>query len=145
VAGKTGTSQDFRDAWFIGYTGALTAGVWFGNDDDSPTKKASGSNLPATAWHRFMTDALKGIPPADLPGSYHYEDPANLVAAGGLPRQYGNAQAGDQIGALAASDGAWFDGPAPDGAGPIPLNDVGGDGIPPPPRRRGFFQRLFGG
>ncbi|MBZ0230352.1 MAG: penicillin-binding protein, partial [Bauldia sp.] len=60
AAGKTGTSQDFRDAWFVGYTAALVAGVWFGNDDNRPTKKASGSNMPATAWHRFMVTALEG-------------------------------------------------------------------------------------
>ena len=60
VAGKTGTSQDFRDAWFVGYTGALVAGVWFGNDNSKPTKKASGGNLPAIAWQRFMAPALDG-------------------------------------------------------------------------------------
>ncbi|MFL5195172.1 MAG: transglycosylase domain-containing protein, partial [Microvirga sp.] len=47
MAGKTGTSQDFRDAWFIGYTGSLVAGVWLGNDNGDPTKKVSGGNLPA--------------------------------------------------------------------------------------------------
>ena len=46
AAGKTGTSQDWRDAWFVGYTGYLVAAVWLGNDDDSPTKKVSGGNLP---------------------------------------------------------------------------------------------------
>src|SRR5262249_42189926 len=46
AAGKTGTSQDFRDAWFVGYTAHLVAGVWLGNDDSSPTKKATGSGLP---------------------------------------------------------------------------------------------------
>ncbi|MCX7899321.1 MAG: penicillin-binding transpeptidase domain-containing protein, partial [Methylocystis sp.] len=68
AAGKTGTSQDFRDAWFIGYTGRLVAGVWLGNDDSSPTKKASGGNLPVEIWSRFMTVALKGVPVAGLPG-----------------------------------------------------------------------------
>ena len=47
LAGKTGTSQDFRDAWFIGYSGTLVTGVWLGNDDGEPTKKVSGGNLPA--------------------------------------------------------------------------------------------------
>src|SRR5205823_1388286 len=47
AAGKTGTSQDFRDAWFVGYTAPLIAGAWFGNDNNKPTKKASGSTLPA--------------------------------------------------------------------------------------------------
>ena len=69
AAGKTGTSQDFRDAWFVGYTGALVAGVWFGNDNAKPTRKAAGSNLPAIAWQRFMTVALDGVPVVDLPGN----------------------------------------------------------------------------
>ncbi len=54
AAGKTGTSQDFRDAWFVGYTSYLVAAVWLGNDDDSPTKKVSGGNLPVEVWSRFM-------------------------------------------------------------------------------------------
>src|SRR5690606_29974190 len=49
AAGKTGTTQDYRDAWFIGFTPELVAGVWFGNDDGSPTKGVTGSNLPAVA------------------------------------------------------------------------------------------------
>lgn len=68
AAGKTGTSQDFRDAWFIGYTSQMVAGVWLGNDDSSPTKKASGGNLPVEIWSRFMKEALKGAPVAALPG-----------------------------------------------------------------------------
>ena len=69
AAGKTGTSQDFRDAWFIGYTANLTAGVWLGNDDSTPTKRASGGNLPAEIWHDFMTGAHQGVPVATLPGT----------------------------------------------------------------------------
>jgi penicillin-binding protein 1A len=67
AAGKTGTSQDFRDAWFVGYTSRLVAGVWLGNDDNSPTKHASGGNLPVEVWSRFMRDAHKGVPVAALP------------------------------------------------------------------------------
>ena len=52
AAGKTGTSQDFRDAWFIGYTGHLVTGVWLGNDDASPTKKTTGGGLPVEIWSR---------------------------------------------------------------------------------------------
>ena len=59
VAGKTGTSQGFRDAWFIGFTTGLVTGVWLGNDDSSPMKKVSGGSLPAILWRRFMQDALK--------------------------------------------------------------------------------------
>jgi penicillin-binding protein 1A len=67
AAGKTGTSQDFRDAWFIGYTASLVTGVWLGNDDSSPTKKATGGGLPVEVWTRFMRAALQGAPVANLP------------------------------------------------------------------------------
>jgi penicillin-binding protein 1A len=68
AAGKTGTSQDFRDAWFIGYTGYLVTAVWLGNDDGSPTKKVTGGSLPVEIWSRFMRDAHQGVPVASLPG-----------------------------------------------------------------------------
>jgi penicillin-binding protein 1A len=67
AAGKTGTSQDWRDAWFLGYTSYLVAGVWLGNDDNSPTKKVSGGNLPVEIWSRFMKAAHEGVPVAGLP------------------------------------------------------------------------------
>jgi penicillin-binding protein 1A len=67
AAGKTGTSQEFRDAWFVGYTSYLVAAVWLGNDDDSPTKKVSGGNLPVEIWSRFMKSAHQGVPVAGLP------------------------------------------------------------------------------
>ena len=69
AGGKTGTSQDFRDAWFIGYTGHLTTAVWFGNDDNSPTKKATGGNLPTTVWKSLMDEAHRDLAVADLPGA----------------------------------------------------------------------------
>ncbi len=67
AAGKTGTSQDFRDAWFIGYTGQLVTGVWLGNDDGSPMKKVTGGSLPVEIWSRFMRTAHQGVPVAALP------------------------------------------------------------------------------
>ncbi|NKB20468.1 MAG: PBP1A family penicillin-binding protein [Alphaproteobacteria bacterium] len=67
AAGKTGTSQGFRDAWFIGFTAELVTGVWLGNDNSAPMKKVSGGSLPATLWKRFMEDALKGTPVRRLP------------------------------------------------------------------------------
>jgi penicillin-binding protein 1A len=69
AAGKTGTSQDFRDAWFIGYTANLVTGVWLGNDDNSPTRKATGGGLPVEIWTRFMRVAHQGMPAAPLPAS----------------------------------------------------------------------------
>ncbi|ATQ69829.1 MULTISPECIES: transglycosylase domain-containing protein [Methylosinus] len=76
AAGKTGTSQDFRDAWFIGYTPHLVAGVWLGNDDNSPTKKVSGGNLPVEVWSRFMKAAHQGVPVAALPSGIWRQPPA---------------------------------------------------------------------
>ena len=67
AAGKTGTSQDFRDAWFIGYTSHLVTGVWLGNDDSSPTRKATGGGLPVEIWSHFMKPAHQGVPVAGLP------------------------------------------------------------------------------
>ena len=69
AAGKTGTSQDFRDAWFIGYTAHLVTGVWLGNDDGTPTKHVTGGSLPVEIWSRFMRSAHQGVPVASLPGA----------------------------------------------------------------------------
>ncbi len=89
AAGKTGTSQDYRDAWFVGYTAHFVTAVWLGNDDSSPTKKASGANLPAEIWSRYMKVAHKDLPPTDLPGagkSYvGYGQPAQAGLGGLFP------------------------------------------------------------
>jgi penicillin-binding protein 1A len=69
AAGKTGTTQDYRDAWFIGYTADLVAGVWLGNDDNSPMNKVTGGSLPAQTWRRFMVAATQGMPARSLPSS----------------------------------------------------------------------------
>ena len=65
AAGKTGTSQDHRDAWFIGFSDNLVAGVWVGRDDNSPMEDVSGGSLPATIWRRFM-EAASSEPLPDL-------------------------------------------------------------------------------
>jgi penicillin-binding protein 1A len=67
AAGKTGTSQDFRDAWFVGYTAELVAGAWFGNDDETPMQKVGGGSFPARLWGRVMKRALAGEPVKPLP------------------------------------------------------------------------------
>jgi penicillin-binding protein 1A len=69
-AGKTGTSQDFRDAWFVGYTADLVVGVWVGNDNRAPMNKVTGGTLPATIWHDFMQQTQGNTPMAALPGTY---------------------------------------------------------------------------
>ena len=65
--GKTGTSQDFRDAWFVGYTADLVVGVWVGNDNGAPMEKVTGGTLPAHIWHDFMMRTQAGVPIAQLP------------------------------------------------------------------------------
>jgi len=65
-AGKTGTSQSFRDAWFIGYTQDYTAGVWVGNDDDSPMANVTGGGLPAEIWRDFMLEVHEDLPVSRL-------------------------------------------------------------------------------
>ncbi len=86
AAGKTGTSQDFRDAWFVGYTATLVAGVWLGNDDGTPTKKNSGGNLPVEIWSRFMRQALAGTEAAPLPGSAGWRPGAGARVGGAADR-----------------------------------------------------------
>ena len=65
AAGKTGTTQGGRDAWFVGLSAHLVTGVWFGNDDASPTK-ASGGGIAARAWSAFMAEAHEGLPKRDI-------------------------------------------------------------------------------
>ena len=68
VGGKTGTTQSYKDAWFIGYTAHYVAGVWVGNDDNSPTKRVTGGSLPTKIWKAVMTAAHEGLSPLPLPG-----------------------------------------------------------------------------
>jgi penicillin-binding protein 1A len=69
AAGKTGTSQDFRDAWFVGYTAHFVAGVWVGNDDGHPMNRVMGGSLPARLWREVMLLAHDGLAPRALPGT----------------------------------------------------------------------------
>jgi penicillin-binding protein 1A len=69
VAGKTGTSQDYRDAWFVGFTSNLITGVWIGNDSGAPMKRATGGGLPARIFKAYMLKAEQGVPVAPLIGA----------------------------------------------------------------------------
>jgi penicillin-binding protein 1A len=69
VAGKTGTTQDYKDAWFIGFTADLVTGVWLGNDDNTPMNKVTGGSLPAPVWKNFMLAATQGMPVKPLPSA----------------------------------------------------------------------------
>ncbi len=77
AAGKTGTTQNFRDAWFVGYTAHYVTGVWIGNDDGARMRKVTGGSLPAGLWHDIMADAHKGKQSLPLPGMHgprHHPD-----------------------------------------------------------------------
>src|SRR5690606_899737 len=67
-AGKTGTAQSYRDAWYVGYTGNYVGAVWLGNDDYSPTRNMTGGTLPAMIWQRFMTFAHQNVILKPIPG-----------------------------------------------------------------------------
>jgi penicillin-binding protein 1A len=69
VAGKTGTTNAYKDAWFCGYTGNFVGIVWYGNDDDQPMEKMTGGTLPAATWHDIMQFAHSGVDLKPLPGS----------------------------------------------------------------------------
>src|SRR5438128_4487567 len=68
AAGKTGTTNAYRDAWFVGYTGNFVCGIWFGNDDYSPLNRMTGGSLPAMTWHEIMEYAHQGVELKNLPG-----------------------------------------------------------------------------
>jgi len=88
AAGKTGTSSDSRDAWFVGFTAELVTGVWVGNDDNSPMKKVTGGGLPAQLWRSYMVAALDGQPARPLPqlDATAQVASANPVIDGAIPR-----------------------------------------------------------
>ncbi|MGP9814082.1 transglycosylase domain-containing protein [Rhodopseudomonas sp. NSM] len=134
AAGKTGTSQDFRDAWFIGYTGALVTGVWLGNDDNSPTRKATGGGLPVDVWTRFMRAALQGTAPQPLPGGGWSGGPlvAGAASPGGTIAQAGPRGETQIVNVPAASAAR----PQPARANVRPEADSGLDGW--------LMDRLFG-
>ena len=67
VGGKTGTSQDYRDAWFVGFSSSLVVGVWVGNDDRTSMKRVTGGSLPAQIWQRFVSEGTLLLPRLDEP------------------------------------------------------------------------------
>lgn len=98
MAGKTGTSQSNRDAWFIGYTADAVAGVWIGNDDDTPMKGVTGGGLPARVWKQVMAEAHRGLPPRPLPAAR----PEDTGLSRLFRSIFGDGQEGGQEGRRAA-------------------------------------------
>src|SRR6202011_3489863 len=87
AAGKTGTTNAYRDAWFMGYTGNFVCGVWFGNDDYSPLNRMTGGSLPAMTWHEIMAYAHQGIELKNLPGLPPAPASSQVAAAEGESSQ----------------------------------------------------------
>lgn len=83
--GKTGTSQDYRDALFVGFAGDLIVGVWIGNDDNTPLRNITGGGLPARIWRDFMSQAVKGAGPRPKPKPAKEPDPTGPIEPLDLP------------------------------------------------------------
>jgi membrane peptidoglycan carboxypeptidase len=106
VAGKTGTTQEYRDAWFIGFTPDIVVGVWVGNDDNTPTNRVVGGDLPANIWRDFVARAMPIVSKASPQVARRNPDTPNPVNAPGLPvpGTAVPASAGSDPGARGAAD-----------------------------------------
>jgi membrane peptidoglycan carboxypeptidase len=128
LAGKTGTTQDYRDAWFVGYSNALAALVWVGNDDFTPMKGVTGGGIPAQIWQRFMKTAVKRYPPGPLPREVPEEFPAMSFVETPMDEEaYAQREADARDRARRRGFFDWLFGRDDDEDEPTP---------PPPPRER---------
>jgi penicillin-binding protein 1A len=84
LAGKTGTTSDYRDAWFVGYTGGFVAAVWVGRDNDTPMRSVTGGSYPARLWRAFMSAALPKLKVSAIPGAPPEPQPPSSDAIGDL-------------------------------------------------------------
>lgn len=139
AAGKTGTTQNSKDALFVGYTANLVTGIWYGNDDGAPMKKVTGGSLPARSWSTFMSAAHKGVPVADLPGHYKRELAAMPVRR---PVQPGIESRLPETRQQANDYHRVNQGSAKVGAGPRPGTDLSGNNNGNKPK--GILDIIFG-
>ncbi len=114
AAGKTGTSQNWRDAWFVGFTPDWAAGVWVGDDHGHPMAKVVGGDLPAEMWRKFMIVAHDGLPVRDFPD---LPEAAPAKPSTGPPDEVAAAQDGQAIAAAVTPDDAQPSDPTP---APVP-------------------------
>ena len=124
LAGKTGTTSDYRDAWFVGFTGGFTTAVWVGRDDNTPMRKVTGGAAPAEIWRAFMSAALPRLRVAAIPTSATLPEvaaPAEDPVADLLNRTGGENGEGDEV-----------TGGAPRPPAPAPI-DRDQDRLPPDP------------
>ncbi len=136
AAGKTGTTQNSRDALFVGYTANLVTGIWYGNDDGAPMNKVTGGSLPARSWATFMSQAHNGVPVADLPGAYRPELAAMPARRPVQPGIGGRLPAMQRQ----ATDSGVTQSNRVVGGGPRPGSDLSGENNKP----RGILDILFG-
>jgi penicillin-binding protein 1A len=117
IGGKTGTGNDYRDAWFIGFTSGITTGVWVGNDNFQAMRKVTGGSVPAQIWHDYMVVALRDAPPTRLlmPRPEDYLPEEALTAATDPNAVPGGVQ---PVGAPLLPNGAGASEPAPNLDGP---------------------------
>lgn len=136
VAGKTGTSQNYKDAWFIGFTPQLVTGVWLGNDNNRPMANVTGGSLPATIWHDVMVKALENQPVMAIPNEASSGE-------GLLPWLFGGSTqpAAQQPTAIPAdSPFAVMNPQAPAPQQPAPVQEVPANG---PTLDKGFWDKLM--
>ena len=138
AAGKTGTTQSFRDALFVGYTSNLTTGVWFGNDDGTSMKKVTGGGLPAKAWHEFMTAAHSGLRSVPLSGGGEPEEPASISQI--ISEVFTGKDSFPNAPATIGTDGR-----KTGTTGPVPPGDIGTQPTPSAPRKTTLLDLIMGG
>jgi penicillin-binding protein 1A len=127
LAGKTGTTSDYKDAWFCGFTGGFTTVVWVGKDDGSSMVGVTGGTAPATLWRTYMAQALPRIGARSIPPGPPAAAPAPTLAVSAEPAPgQGQDQGGADAGVAAS--------PAPAGGGRDPVSDLlSGAAKPQPP------------
>jgi penicillin-binding protein 1A len=144
AAGKTGTTQDWKDAWFVGFTPDWVCGVWVGNDDSTPTRGVTGGEVPAEIWRRMMIAAHQNVPihdfawlPAEAPAD---QTTADIAASDAPPQEDARSNfyegLSNDFGRAADGEQAQADDPYQDEAGPPPPDRPPPD-RPPPDRYAG--------
>jgi len=137
AAGKTGTSQNFRDAWFIGYTADYATGVWLGNDNGESMRRVSGGAMPVDIWKAYMLAAEKDKPISPLPGSYRLENA--LPGGSDLPPDEAERPA---LPAYESESRKYNAAPVPPAL--VPPADVGAPAPAAPHKKRGILDILRG-
>jgi penicillin-binding protein 1A len=120
IAGKTGTTSDYRDAWFAGYTGGFTTVVWVGKDDNKPMRKVTGGSTPASIWKAFMSAALPRLKVTAIP-------------TGPAPAPAPNDPIGNLLDQAGQLFGGGDEGQPPEGTEPLP-DDAPAPDQPPQPQ-----------